>query len=235
MLPQLPLQLAFTDQQSFAQYHAGANLETVAALKRCARGEGEPYLCLWGEHGTGKSHLLQASCREAHGLGKRAAYLPLKALQDHPPSLLEGLEHADLVCVDDIETLAGRELWEQAFFHGFNRMREAGTRLIVAGHMPPAQIPVRLPDLRTRLGWGLILRLKPLSDADKLAALRLRAHHLGLELNPQVGQFLLTRYPRDLPSLWRLLEQLDRATLAAKRKLTIPFLKQYLEEHSCEP
>lgn len=234
MLPQLPLQLAFTDPPSFAQYHAGANLEVVTALKRCVRGEGEPLLYLWGESGTGKSHLLQASCREAHALGKEVAYLPLAELNSHSPALLEGLERLELVCVDDIGAIAGQHDWEQGFCCCFNRLRETGTRLIMAGSLPPAHLPIQLPDLRTRLGWGLILRLKPLTDRDKLTALHLRARDLGLELSPQVGQFLLTRYPRDLTSLWRLLEQLDRATLAAKRKLTIPFLKQYLEEHSCK-
>jgi DnaA family protein len=136
--------------------------------------------------------------------------------------------------VDDISAIAANPSWEQAFFHYFNCLRERAARLIVADRSPPAKLPIRLADLRTRLAWGLTILLKPLSDADKLAALRLRARHLGLEISPQVGQFLLTRYPRDLPSLWGLLEQLDRATLAAKRRLTIPFLKQYLEKHACE-
>lgn len=234
MLPQLPLGLAFTEPHSFEHYYDGANLEAVTMLERCAGGEGEIFLYLWGESGTGKSHLLQACCRKAHSLGQRVAYLPLAELRIHPPTILEGLEHADLVCADDIGAIAGNPPWEQAFFHCFNRLRERTARLIVADRKSPAQLPIRLADLHTRLTWGLTLPLKPLSDSDKLAALQLRARHLGLELSPQVGQFLLTRYPRDLPSLWRLLEQLDRATLAAKRRLTIPFLRQYLREHPCK-
>ncbi len=234
MLPQLPLGLAFTEPHGFEQYYGGSNLEAVTVLKRCARGEGEPFIYLWGEGGTGKSHLLHACCRDAHSLGQRVVYLPLAELGSYPPTLLEGLEHVDLVCVDDISAIAANPSWEQAFFHYFNCLRERAARLIVADRSPPAKLPIRLADLRTRLAWGLTILLKPLSDADKLAALRLRARHLGLEISPQVGQFLLTRYPRDLPSLWGLLEQLDRATLAAKRRLTIPFLKQYLEKHACE-
>ncbi len=234
MLPQLPLKLVFPDQPSFTQYYAGTNLETVTALKRCASGKGEPLLYLWGESGTGKSHLLQASCREAYALGKRAAYLPLAELTIHSPALLEGLEQVELICADDIGAIAGKHDWEQGFFHCFNRLQESGTHLIIAGRLPPVHTLIQLPDLKTRLGWGLVLRLKPLTDSEKLTALCLRARYLGLELSPQIGRFLLTHYRRDLPSLWQLLEQLDQATLAAKRKLTIPFLKQYLKERACE-
>ncbi|GAB6067221.1 DnaA regulatory inactivator Hda [Methylothermus subterraneus] len=234
MLPQLPLGLGFAEPYGFEQYYGGANLEAVTALKRCARGEGEPFIYLWGEGGTGKSHLLQACCREAHSLGQCVVYLPLAELKAYPPTLLEGLEHVDLVCVDEVGAIAADPLWEQALYHCFNRLRERAVRLIVADRVPPAQLPIQLADLRTRLAWGLTLWLKPLSDADKLAALRLRARHLGLELSPKVAQFLLTRCPRDLPSLWQLLERLDRATLAAKRRLTIPFVKQYLKEPPCE-
>lgn len=228
---QLPLQLSLHPQHSFAHYHGGANAEVVDTLKRCARGQGESHLYLWGEAGSGKTHLLQACCGEAHRHHRLVAYLPLRELHHRfSPALLEGLEQVDLLCVDDIDTIGGNPDWETAFFHCFNRLREAGCQLIVSADRPPARLPVRLPDLRTRLAWGLTLQLKPLSDQDKLAALCLRARRLGLDLTPQVGRFLLSRYPRDLPSLWRLLDQLDRATLAAKRRLTIPFLKQYMEE-----
>ncbi|BCX88677.1 DnaA-homolog protein [Methylomarinovum tepidoasis] len=229
---QLPLPLGFPEQRSFVQYHDGANREAVAALRAFARGEGEAYLYLWGEAASGKTHLLQATCREAHEGGRRVAYLPLGQLRDRSPALLEGLERVDLVCLDDIDAIGGDPDWETALFHCFNRLHEQDRQLLVTAACPPARLPIRLPDLQTRLAWGLTLQLKPLSDADKLTALQLRARQLGLELTPQVGRFLLTRFPRDLPSLWRLLERLDHATLAAKRKLTIPFLKQFLEEQS---
>ncbi len=230
MLPQLPLQLSFNDQLGFEQFHPGGNREAVTTLERCAQGAGEPFVYLWGEEGTGKTHLLQACCRSVHQAGEAVVLLPLAELRSHPPTLLQGLENVGLVCIDDIEAIAGTEPWEQGVFHCFNRLRESGSRLVVASRSPPAGLPIHLNDLRTRLAWGLTLQLQPLNDSDKLVALQLRARHLGLELTTQVGKFLLTRYPRDLPSLWRLLDRLDHATLAAKRKLTIPFLKQYLEE-----
>jgi len=228
--PQLPLQLTFNDQMGFDQYHPGGNREAVSLLERCARGEGEPFIYLWGEAGTGKTHLLQACCRSAHRAGDTVASLPLRELMAYPPDILQGLESVGLVCIDDIQALCGNEPWELGVFHCYNRLRDSGTRLIVASRLPPSRLPVRLKDLRTRLAWGLTLQLHPLDDEDKLRALQMRARHLGLELTTQVARFLLSRYPRDLPSLWRLLDRLDHATLAAKRRLTIPFLKQYLEE-----
>jgi DnaA family protein len=109
-------------------------------------------------------------------------------------------------------------------------LRELGNRLIVTAPVPPAELSIRLPDLKTRLGWGLTLRLQALNDDDKLIALGSYARSLGLDLPPQVGRFLLSHYRRDLSSLRRLLDDLDHATLAAKRKLTIPFLKNFLGE-----
>jgi len=232
MLPQLPLQLTFNEQLGFEQYHPGRNREVIAQLRQLCLGEGEPFVYLWGEGGTGKSHLLQACCRLAHRQGSAALYLPLTQWCGHSPELLQGLENLELVCLDDVEAVAGMDAWEEGLFHCFNQLRENGTRLVVAAGCSPGGLPIRLRDLRTRLAWGLTLQLHPLDDRDKLAALQLRARQLGLELTPQVGKFLLSRFPRDLPSLWRLLDQLDQATLAAKRRLTIPFLKQYLEERS---
>ncbi len=228
--PQLPLKLTFNDQMGFDQYHPGVNREVVSVLERSARGEGEPFVYLWGDQGTGKTHLLQACCRSTYLASETVAYLPLPELVAHPPDILQGLENVGLVCMDDIQAIAGNGSWELGVFHCYNRLRDSGTRLIVASRTPPSQLPIRLNDLRTRLAWGLTLQLHALDDEDKLRALQMRARHLGLELTTQVARFLLSRYPRDLPSLWRLLDRLDHATLAAKRRLTIPFLKQYLEE-----
>lgn len=229
MLQQLPLRFTFNAEFGFDQFHAGSNSEVLAHLRRCAQGHGDPLIFLWGETGEGKTHLLHACCREGHKLGQAVSYLPMQELRDFGSEILEGLENQNLVCLDDLETIAGLEEWEHALFGLFNRLRERDHRLVVSARMPPAEMPLHLPDLKTRLSWGLTLMLRPLSDEDKLAALSLQARMMGLELSPQVGRFLMSRYQRDLPSLCRLLERLDHATLAAKRRLTIPFLKAYLE------
>lgn len=229
MPKQIPLQLEFRADQHFDHYHPGANSETVWLLADAAAGNGEHLIYLWGDAGLGKTHLLQAICQRAHQGQRSAFYLPLKSIGHHGPEFLDGLESFGLVCVDDVEAIAGDEEWELTFFNFFNRSRDLGHHLIVAARYPPRELGILLPDLKTRLAWGLTLRLQSPDDEDKLAALTLRAKTLGFELTPQVGRFLIARYPRDLPSLWSLLARLDRATLAAKRKLTIPFLKSFLK------
>ncbi|MDD5036725.1 MAG: DnaA regulatory inactivator Hda [Methylococcaceae bacterium] len=231
MTRQIPLPFSFNPEHGFEEFHPGGNAEAVEHLRRAASGQGERLIFLWGESGLGKTHLLHACCREAYRAGRTVSFLPLKNLRDYGCAVLEGIEHQQWVCLDDIESIAGDPAWEQGLFDLFNHLRDADHGLIATAAMPPAELPILLPDLKTRLSWGLTLMLRPLTDEDKLSALSLRAKLLGLDLSPQVGRFLLGTHQRDLPGLLALLDRLDRATLAAKRKLTIPFLKDYLEEN----
>jgi DnaA family protein len=230
MAEQLPLRLAFNPELTFERFHPGSNEEVLRHLQNVAGDQGEPLIFLWGENGTGKSHLLNACCRHAHLAGKAVSFLPLIQLRDQGQTALEGLEQQGVICLDDLDSITGESEWEHALFTLFNQQRELNHSLIMTATVPPAELPIQLPDLKTRLGWGLTLRLQPLSDQDKLIVLGLHAQSLGLTLPPQVGRFLLSHYRRDLPSLRRLLDELDHASLAAKRKLTIPFLKTYLED-----
>ena len=230
MIRQIPLPLTFNPEYDFEEFHPGANAEAVAHLAQAATTATEPLIYLWSEAGQGKTHLMHACCRQAHHCGLSVSYLPLLNVKEHGPNILEGLETQALVCLDDIDNVAGQPEWETALFSLFNQLRDRRHSLFVTASMPPAALSIRLPDLKTRLGWGLTLMLRPLSDEDKLQALSLQARALGLDLPSPVGRFLLAHYRRDLPSLRKLLLQLDHATLAAKRKLTIPFLKAYLEE-----
>lgn len=230
MSRQLPLPFFFTPEHGFDEYYPGGNAEAVEHLRRAACGQAEPLIFLWGEAGVGKTHLLHACCGEAHRAGCYVSYLPLRLVLDFGGEILDGLDDQDLVCLDDVDAVVGDAEWERALFGLFNHLREADRGLIVTAKTPPDGLPIVLPDLKTRLAWGLTLMLRPLADAGKLAALSLRAKQLGLDVPPAVGRFLLSNYRRDLPGLLELVEQLDSATLAAKRKLTIPFLKTFLEE-----
>ncbi|MGR8933064.1 MAG: DnaA regulatory inactivator Hda [Gammaproteobacteria bacterium] len=229
MTEQIPLHFEFKGDKTFENFFSGAQREIVEHLQRAAVGSGEKQIFLWGERGLGKSHLLQACCRLAHQRQRSSFYYDLAAVPLPAPEILEGIEAFDLVCLDNLEAAAGNAAWEQALFHFYNRSREGEQRLVFSAALPPAELPVNLPDLKTRLAWGLTLHLQAYSEPDKIALLAFKARQLGFDITPQVGRFLLSRYARDLPSLWALLDELDRETLAAKHKLTVPFLKRILE------
>ncbi|WP_139556843.1 DnaA regulatory inactivator Hda [Methylotetracoccus oryzae] len=230
MAEQIPLALGFQPRATFDEYWPGANAEPVRHLEAIADGDGERFILLWGDEGSGKSHLLQATCRSAHRRGDSAAYLPLRLLRPLGAEIFEGLDDHALVCIDDLDAIAGQSEFEQGLFGLYNRLRDGNATLVVSAAGPPQQLDIGLPDLRSRLSWGLVLRLVPLDENDTLAAIALYARQLGLELSPQVSRFLLAHCRRDFTSLRHLLERLDRATLAAKRRLTIPFIKALLEE-----
>ncbi len=234
MSRQLPLNLRLKDGSSFENYLGGGNVSAVehlrAAIARLARGENaEPVLFLHGPAGTGRTHLLQAACREMHSAGLNAMYIPLGEASI-VPALLEDLEGVALVCLDDIEHVSGNEEWERALFALVERLRAAGGLLLAAGARPPRELGLKLPDLATRLGWGAVYALRPLDDAGRIGAVQLRARNRGLEMPDDVARYILARYPRDLDSLFALLDRLDTATLAEQRRLTIPFLRRFEEQ-----
>jgi len=227
--PQLPLGLAMRESARFESFYRGPNAELVATLRAAVRGQGEPFLYISGGAGMGKTHLLQAACFEADAAGISTAFLPLAELAGMSPAVLEGMEQMQLVCLDDVQAIAGNETWEHAVFDLFNRVRAATATLLVAGSGRPDQCGLGLPDLVSRLGWGAIYRLKPLPDEDMIAALLHRARGRGLELPVETAQFLLKRIPRDLPSVFDLLDRLDEASMIEQRRLTIPFVKSVLD------
>jgi DnaA family protein len=184
---------------------------------------------LWGESGSGISHLLQSVCQSAEAAGRSFQYLPLAALLSADPhSTFEGLEQLDLVCIDDLQLLEQQPHWQTALFHLYNRVKECGGRLLLGCRQSPNGLSLQLADLLSRLQWALIFHLHPLDDRNKLAALRQRSRLRGFDLPEEVAQYILHRAPRDTGALFAYLEQLDRASLMAKRKITIPFVKQVL-------
>lgn len=226
--PQLPLGLALRDSARFESFYNGPNAELVTTLQAAAQGQGEPFLYITGGTGMGKTHLLQAACFEASAAGRSTAFLPLDGLSGMSPAVLDDLEQMHLVCLDNVQAIAGNEAWEHAVFDLFNRVRMAGATLLVAATRRPDQCGVTLPDLVSRLGWGVTYVLKPLPDQDVIAALSHRARGRGLELPEDTAQFLLKRIPRDLPSVFDLLDRLDEASMIEQRRLTIPFVKEVL-------
>lgn len=224
---QLPLSLGLRDEASFTNYLAGPNNEALQTVQALVRGE-HRFLYLWGAAGSGKTHLLHAACQSCSASGGRCAYLPLNEWRTLSTEVLEGLDQLALVCVDDVHAIAGRAEWETALFHFYNRLRESGAMLLAAGTAAPAAIGLALPDLSSRLSWGLVLQLLALNDEEKIAALQLRAHNRGMELPTEVGSYLLRHWPRDMPHLFDLLQRLDTHSLTQQRKLTIPLVRELI-------
>ncbi|MEW5009829.1 MAG: DnaA regulatory inactivator Hda [Cycloclasticus sp.] len=226
MQQQIPLPLGLQEDFNFDSFIADDNALIVDALKNSS----EPFIFLWGDAGTGKTQLLQATCQYQTQLGKTAAYLPLKELQKFSPQILDGMGNIDLVCLEDIELVYGEAEWEEALFNLFNQLRQAEGRLVISSNASPQQSQAQLNDLKSRLCSGLPLNLKPLSDVGTIKALQAHALKLGLELTQDNAKYLISHYPRDLPSLWSQLEQLNQASLVAQRKLSIPFIKNTLKK-----
>lgn len=226
--PQLPLTLRAPPDQRLDAFLGRPGVS--AAVAACARGESRDWLYLEGPTGAGKSHLLLAACAEAGVAGRRAAYLPLAMFAGRLADALAAQESADLVCLDGLETIAGQRGEEEALFHFHNRLRAAGGTAIYAARATPAALGLALPDLATRLGQCTRLTLPALDEDGRRDVLRQRAARRGLELDDAALDYLMRRVDRDLASLTALLDRLDRASLAAQRRLTIPFLRQTLAD-----
>ncbi|MES9941949.1 MAG: DnaA regulatory inactivator Hda [Candidatus Thiodiazotropha sp. 6PLUC2] len=225
MPTQLPLGLSIRPRVDFRHFVIGRNGEAVSRL----RTETDPYIYLWGDSGCGKSHLLQAACQQSQANGQQPAYLPFKSEHGLQPAMLEGLESFSLVCLDDLQVLAGDRAWEVAIFNLFNQLREHHAHLIIACDRPPGQLALQLPDLASRLTWGPCYHLFPLNDEERLELLLSSAESRGMSMSVDTARFLLQRTPRDIHFLTILIDRLDQASLAAQRKLTIPFVREALK------
>jgi DnaA family protein len=227
---QLPLALRYPPDQrldSFVAAPEGA-LAHLRALARAAGAEGAESVYLAGPAGAGKTHLALAVCAAAEGAGRRAAYLPLKAAAGRLGEALDALEGNDLVALDGLEAIAGQRDDEIALFDFHNRARSAGITLLYTGSAAPDALGLALPDLRSRLGQCGRITLPVLDDDGRRAVLRERAQRRGLALDEAALEWLLKRVGRDLAGLANLLDQLDRASLAAQRRVTVPFLRKTL-------
>lgn len=226
---QLTLGVSLKDEATFANYYAGQNSLVVEELKKSAQYQGERVIYVYGAGGLGCTHLLQAACHEANQNGLSSVYIPLSNIRDFSPEIFEGLESLSLVCIDDVHMLAGKAEWEEAFFHAYNRIRDAGGHLMVTANVSPKSLGLMLPDVVSRLSWGMLFQLQALSDQEKLEVLIKRAERRGMTLSDEVGKFILTHCPRHMSTLFAALDALDKMSLAAQRKLTIPFVKTVLE------
>jgi DnaA family protein len=223
---QLVLPLRLDDHAVFSSFLADGNESLVATLAALADGESEHGCWIWGAPSTGKTHLLQAVCDRA---GDQSVYLPLRVIADAGPQLLDGLESRALVCIDDLDCIAGEAIWEEGLFHLINQLVDGGGQLLVAANSAPRECPIALPDLASRLSRLPVFHLHSLNDAQRVAALQLRASQRGLELPDDAARYLIRRSRRDMTSLYALLDKLDLEALRAQRRLTVPFVRDVLQ------
>jgi len=223
---QLPLVLRYPPDQRLETFIAAPE-GCLAHLRALVQSGGAIYL--QGAEGVGKTHLALATCAVAEAEGFRAAYLPLQAARGRLSDALHALEGNALAALDGLDAIAGRRADEVALFDFHNRARGAGIALLYAARATPVQLPLVLPDLRSRLSQCTRIVLDPLDDAGRGDVLRERAHRRGLAIDDAAYDWLLRRVGRDLAGLTLLLDQLDRASLAAKRRITVPFLRELLD------
>ena len=226
--PQIPLPLTPRPDCRLGDFVVGPNVAVIEALRQMLDEPGS-HVYLHGEEGSGKTYLLNALCLETRERQGRAFYLALKRLPQDAVASLQGLEDLDLVCVDDLHMIAGDKTWEEALFHCFNRIRKANGRLLISSVKPLSALDISLPDLVSRLAWGLRLPLKPLSDEDKLAVIGKHSDALGLGLSEEVQRYLLKHHDRSITALIRTVETLHQVALTNKRRITIPLAREVLQ------
>lgn len=226
---QLPLPIHQSDDETLENFYAENNLLLLNSLQKNFLQLHQQFFYLWGNKGSGKSHLLKGVCQHYLAQQRPALYVPLNKAQYFSPAVLENLEQQALVCLDDLQAVIGNAEWEVAIFDLINRVRETGrTLLIMSADQSPANLPVQLPDLASRLTWGEVYQLAPLNDKQKIEVLQKAAYQRGIELPDETANFLFKRLERDMKTLFNALEKLDQASLQAQRKLTIPFVKEIL-------
>jgi len=251
---QMALPLGIHAEQTFDSFHVSSdNAMAVASVQALVQGRGDDsQLFLWGEEGVGKSHLLTAACHAAGDNGLRVAYLPGEHLND--VDALLGVEACDILCLDDVHEISsptvndvqqGSDIKadantkirtgantntsaEERLFHAMNRCRESGTRVLISANVAIEDLSIELADLKTRLQWGPAFQVGVLQDEAMYNALEQLLMARDLDWNDDVVPYMLKRFPRDVGALRRFVMKLDEASMQAKRRITIPFLKTVL-------
>ncbi|MDQ6646918.1 MAG: DnaA/Hda family protein, partial [Pseudomonadota bacterium] len=182
MIAQLPLALRWPRRQRFEHFHAGANAVALQAVRTLAQEPESPWVYLHGANGSGRSHLLMATCQAAAAAGRRVQYLPLATLGDHAAAL-RGVAGSELLALDDLGAIARNRDAEHALFDLYNRARAEGSALLFAADAAPTQLGIELPDLRSRLGACTQFALKPLDDEERRAVLKEQAAARGIDLD----------------------------------------------------
>lgn len=230
---QLALAVHLPDDETFDSYYGETNKAAAKQLQKFISqkdldSENIRSFYLFGLAGVGKSHLLHACSLMASQYQLSSVCISFGELIGMPTEVLDGLESIDIICLDDIDAVAGNTEWEQAIFDLFNRVIEQRKKIIISGNEGAKLLNITLPDLVSRLTWGYTEQLKRFSDEEKMSAFRLRAQQRGMNLQDEAVKFLFNHYSRDMTGLIDCLETLDKVSIREQRKITIPFIKEVL-------
>jgi len=223
---QLLLPIRLHDIAAFENFFRGQNDELISQLTNLSSDKKQSghMIYLYGDTGCGKTHLLHAVCRRANQSGLSVGYIPL-ADANMSLEILEDIAINDLICLDDVHAVAGKEKWERGILDLYEQASARGGNMIVAGRQSLEKMPLSLADLKSRLASELAYGVSSLTDNEKSAALKLRAQSRGFELSEEVISYVLKRYPRDTHSLFGLLDQIDELSLMEGRRVTIPLIR----------
>ena len=206
-------------------------MDVVTLLGQIALNQQYGQFFFWGKKQVGKSHLLQSCCQRASVAGYITAYLPLDILAKHGTYCMKGLGQTDIIAIDDLDSVLGQPMWEEALFHLINETRQNEQTLLMSASDSPRLLHCKLPDLASRLLWGASYQIYELTEEDKFLALQYRARQRGFEIPDQVLKYLHKHYPSELEPLIRLLNRMDKKSLSMGRKITIPLIKALLRKN----
>ena len=231
-MQQLTLNMRLQDGSRFDSFYCTSNNATLLNLlpQFPLNNPSPQQLLIYGDHFSGKSHLLQATCFSTQQQYVAAFYLPLKALYQTGPGILQGLNAYPLLCLDDIDGIVGDFEWEQALLELINKRFQQGRALILSSQKSPTEIHYELADLTAKLMWGAIYQLHPLEESDRIQAFQVRARQRGFDITPNVLRYIRKHCSHDLPTLLNILDKLDEESLIHGRQITIPFLKDILTQ-----
>ena len=230
MTRQLHLPIRLRDSVSVDNFFPAGNEEVFAAFNGWLNGDTDKsVLFLHGVAGSGRSHLLQAACCFVSEKERPSIYVPAGE-PDISGEFISQLDPESTVCIDDLDQVVGDEHWEEAVLEVHERLLSSNGRLLLAALQPPRALGLTLPDLATRLAAGGVYRIRPLTERELPRAMQLRARRRGLELPDEVVEYLLRRVPRNSEAIFDLLDRVDEAAFAKKRRLTVPFIREFEKE-----
>ena len=226
--PQIPLHVSFRDDTVFEDYLPGNNAVAIGTLRQALARLDDHLIYIWGAEGVGVSHILQASIHDLQLQGLSTLYLSIADCLEFGPEALDGLDAIDAVAFDNIELINGNADWQEALFHFYNRVRDTGKLILIGSSTSPLHLNLELADLKSRFSSGLTLQLTSLDDEQRIDWVIWKARRRGLVVEREVAEFLILRHNQNMKELVSTFDKLDTESLAAKRRLTIPFLKQVL-------